>query len=157
MNREGTTLVIVDMQPDLPAAQCEWLLSAVYQEIMNARGEDWGIVMLEHMHSSPPRFLGETPQWLVTAAAGNNPRFAMKAKARYDGSDRIEEATTAGDLPTARFRVCGVNFHGCIQATVNGLAERYPDSIIELVGHACNDANGINWDKFQLAPNVRVI
>lgn len=85
MTRQGTTLVLVDMQPGLPASNEEWLKGAVYQEIMTARSEDWGIVILEYMHHSPPRFMGETYQYLVSAAAGNCDVFAMRAKATLDG------------------------------------------------------------------------
>ena len=157
MTREGTTLVIVDMQPDLPASNEEWLKGAVYQEIMMARGEDSGIVILEYMHPNPPRHLGDTYQYLVSAAAGNCDVFAMRVKATLDGSERVADAVADKLMPTSRFRVCGVNVHGCIQETVLGLAERYPNSIIEVVGYACNDINGINWDRFKLPSNVQVV
>lgn len=157
MTREGTTLVIVDMQPGLPASHEDWLKGAVYQEIMTARGEDWGIVILEYMHHSPPRSLGDTYQYLVSAAAGNCEVFAMRVKATLDGSERVADAVAEKNMPTGRFRVCGVNVHGCVQQTVLGLAERYPDSIIEVVGHACNDQNGINWHRFKLPGNAQVV
>jgi hypothetical protein len=157
MIRQGTTLVIVDMQPDLPATHDDWLQGAVYQEIMTARAEGYGIVILEYMHPNPPRLLGETYQWLVSAAAGNSELFAMRCKATLDGSERVDDACTDTELPTERFRICGVNVHGCIQATVNGLAERFPDSIIEVAGSACNDTNGINWNNFKLLPNVQIV
>lgn len=157
MTRQGTTLVLVDMQPGLPASNEEWLKGAVYQEIMTARSEDWGIVILEYMHHSPPRFMGETYQYLVSAAAGNCDVFAMRAKATLDGSERVADAVAEKNMPTGRFRVCGVNVHGCIQETVLGLAARYPDSLIEVVGHACNDGNGINWNRFKLPENAQVV
>lgn len=157
MTREGTTLVIVDMQPGLPASNEDWLKGAVYQEIMTARAEDWGIVILEYIHHSPPRFMGDTYQYLVSAAAGNCDMFAMRAKGTLDGSERVVHAVAEKLMPTARFRVCGVNVHACIQETVLGLCERYPNSIIEVVGHACNDANGINWDRFKLPSNAQVV
>lgn len=157
MTREGTTLVIVDMQPGLPASNEEWLKGAVYQEIMAARAEESGIVILEYIHHSPPQFMGETYQYLVSAAAGNSDVFAMRAKATLDGSDRVVDAVADKLMPTERFRVCGVNVHGCIQATVLGLCERYPNSIIEVVGHACNDVNGINWARFKLPSNAQVV
>ncbi len=157
MIREGTTLVIVDMQPELPASKEEWLRSAVHDEIMTARSENWGIVILEYMDVNPPRTFGDTYQNLVSAAAGNYDQFAMRAKMVLDGSERVEDACEAKQLPTQRFRVCGVNTHACIQRTVDGLAERFPDSIIEVVGHACNDYNGNNWANFKLLSNVQVV
>jgi len=157
MTREGTTLVIVDMQPGLPASNEDWLKGAVHQEIMTARSEDYGIVILEYMHHSPPRSLGDTYQYLVSAAAGNCDVFAMRVKATLDGSERVVDAVAEKLMPTQRFRVCGVNVHGCIQATVLGLAARYPNSIIEVVGYACNDINGINWGRFELPSNAQVV
>lgn len=157
MTREGTTLVIVGMQPGLPASNEDWLKGAVYDEIMTARGEDWGIVILEAMMTNPPCFLGETYQYLVSAAAGNSDIFAMRAQASLDGSDRVEDAVADKLLPTKRFRICGANVHGAVQATVLGLAELYPHSSIEVVGYAANDVNGINWGTFKLPSNAQVV
>jgi len=149
------TLVVVDMQPDLPASQALWLRQAVRKLIERARADDMAVVVLEYMTYIPLRFYGSTYEELMSAARGM-PFFTGRAKAEIDGSSRVAHALTAMDLTSSRFLVCGVNTHACIEATAVGLTNLFPQSVVEVFANACNDFRGNNWSSFARRANLIV-
>lgn len=149
-------LVIVDMQPDLPASRPDWLRQAVLGLIERARADNMAIVVLEYLTRVPLRFYGDTYGELIDAARGLT-HFTMRAKADPDGSARVADALKSMDLACERFIVCGINTHACIEATAVGLTKRFPTSRIEVVATACNDFRGNDWSKFARVANLTVV
>jgi nicotinamidase-related amidase len=149
------TLVVVDMQPDLPASQAIWLRQAVRKLIEQARANNMAVVVLEYLTYVPLRCYGSTYEELMAAARGM-PYFTGRAKAELDGSSRVAHALTAMDLTCPRFLVCGVNTHACIEATAVGLAELFPESVVEVFAQACNDFRGNDWSSFAQRANLTV-
>ena len=150
------TLVIVDMQKELPASRPEWLRQAVRDLIDRARAENMAVVALEYFSYDPPRFFGNTYEELISAARGMQ-HFAMRAKADMDGSARVADALQSMALFCDKFIVCGINTHACVQATAVGLCRLFPDSMIEVAASACNDYRGNDWSNFATAANLRVL
>jgi nicotinamidase-related amidase len=150
------TLVIVDMQPDLPASRPDWLRQAVRNLIDRALADNMAVVVLEYLTYEPLRFYGDTYEELIAAARGLA-HFAMRAKSDLDGSARVADALKSMGLDCARFLVCGINTHACVEATAVGLTTRYPASRIEVVASACNDWCGNDWSKFAQRANLTVV
>jgi nicotinamidase-related amidase len=149
------TLVIVDMQPGLPASHPDWLRQAVLSLIERARAGNMAIVVLEYLTYVPLRLYGDTYEELIAAARGLS-HFAMRAKAELDGSARVADALKSMNLTSERFTICGINTHACIEATAVGLAKLFPASQVEVAASACNDFRGNDWSKFAQAANLIV-
>lgn len=158
MIRTRTTHVVVDVQSGFEATKPAWLKLAVLREILLARVLGNPIVMLEFFAISPPKTFGNTYDELVCAAAANNSgNFTMRAKALEDGSERVQDACLKMGFPTNRFRICGVNTHACVRATVEGLSRTFPGCFIEVVTDACNDYRGNNWSIFPVVANACLV
>ena len=152
------TLVVVDVQTEFEATWPQWLKSGVMREVEEARFRGDAIIMLEFFSVNPPKTFGPTyPDLVAVAAAGNQAGFTMRAKALEDGSERVLDACTKMGFPTNLFRICGVNTHACILATVVGLARTFPACLIEVATYACNDYRGNNWSAFPRLPNVLLL
>ncbi|MBS1994196.1 MAG: isochorismatase family protein [Cyanobacteria bacterium SZAS LIN-3] len=149
------TLVVVDMQPDLPASREPWLRQAVRKLIEKARADNMAVVVLEYLTYEPLRTYGSTYEELMAAARGM-PHFSGRAKADIDGSARVADALQAMDITSQRFLVCGVNTHACIEATAVGLTNLFPQSVVEVYANACNDFRGNDWSKFARKANLTV-
>jgi nicotinamidase-related amidase len=150
------TLVVVDMQPLLPAANHLWLRQAILGLIEKAKAQNMAIVMLEYLSETPLCYYGETYEELVAAARGAQ-HFAMRAKADLDGSARVAVALQSMDLVSRHFVVCGINTHACVEATAVGLTKLFPDAIVEVAADACNDYRGNDWSRFASRPNLTVV
>ncbi len=150
------TLVIVDMQPLLPAANPIWLRRKIVGLIEQAKAENLAIVMLEYLSETPLCYFGQTYEELVAAARGAR-YFAMRAKADLDGSKRVAFALQSMDLVSRSFLVCGINTHACVEATAVGLAKLFPDALVEVAADACNDYRGNDWSQFASRPNLTVV
>ncbi|MBU6455043.1 MAG: isochorismatase family protein [Cyanobacteria bacterium REEB67] len=149
------SLVIVDMQPELPASRPAWLRQAVLEQIVRARASNMAIIVLEYLSREPLRFYGETYNELIAAARGHS-HFTMRAKATPDGSEAVAAACQAMALEDQDFVVCGINTHACVEATVTGLLKLFPASRIEVVADACNDYRGNDWSQFPQQENLTI-
>lgn len=149
MRTQDTTLVIVDMQPSF--ASSALVLPDVMDEVKLALQNDWAIVILEFYNQGPtyPCILELVKQ---------SRRHAVETKFKNGGEREIKIACRKLDLPTARFRVCGVNTHACVNDTVIGIAKTYAQSVIFVVQNACaHTLRQNNWRKFFRFKSFRVV
>ena len=144
-----TTLVIVDMQPSFDASAL--VLPDVMDEVKLALQNDWAIVILE--------FYNQGPTYpCILELAKQSRRHTVETKFKNGGEREIRVACQRLNLPTARFRVCGVNTHACVSATVNGIAKTYAQSMVVVVQNACaHTLRQNNWRKFFRFKSFRVV
>lgn len=152
------TLVVVDMQPDFPASNDPKTLSAVEREVRKAIKRGFGVVVLEVPYFSPldEEGLKPTHRSILKLLDGYS-RYRVTQKRWSDGSCQVVRMCEDYKFANKRFRVCGVNTDACVLETVLGLAQRLPESKIKVIKDACNTAFNQNcWDKFLVAPNVKL-
>lgn len=138
-----TTLVIVDMQERLRAANHKPTLVAVKKLLNLAMKCGWGIVFLE-IKNQYEEYGPTIPELLHITR--NHPRRFRLVKDEKDGSLQVAQAVEEGNLETGRFVLAGVNLDACVVFTANGLARLYTDSRIEVVCQACHSENPAMWD-----------
>lgn len=141
------TLVIVDMQPQFLASTKKDTLAAVEREIRFAMEKKAAIIILEYRNWGPTN-----PT--ITDLTDSYQRCAVSEKALDDGSREILNTCKEQGFSNRRFRVCGVNTHACVEATVSGLAKAASRSRIEVVKETCNDSEGNDWRDFPKRRNI---
>lgn len=124
------TRIVIDVQPHFCAANYPDLVVGVTLELMKAMKEKAHILIVEYTNC------GSTHNALLKLLRGY-PRYQRIKKSADDGSNQVVEALAKFKYPSKHLRVCGVNTDCCVQATVNGLLAKLPDTKIELVKSAC--------------------
>ena len=146
------TLVIVDMQPGFPASNQVTTIRACEQLILESVRLGYPIVVLEF---EPTSMLGTTHGQLMRKLEGGRyNKYVVETKRADNGAPEVLRACQSRGFATRTFRVCGVNTHACVQATVTGLASAEPSAIIQVIQEACNDGGGSLWSAFQRLDNV---
>lgn len=147
------TLVIVDMQTWFKGARDEQTIDACMRQIGRAIRAQCPIIVLE---LKPISQCGTTDRRLL-AMLKNYIKHTVVLKDKNDGSAEVLAACQRHHFGTRSFRICGVNTHACVQATVSGLASKCCYSQLEVVREACNDCMGNQWERFDCAPNVVLV
>jgi len=146
---DDTTLVIVDMQEAFVASAL--VLPEVMREIDTALQNDWAIIILEYYNQGP------TYDGVLTRAKQSR-RFALETKFKNGGGREVRIACQRLNIPTARFRVCGVNTHACVHSTVTDITRIFAHSVVLVVQNACAHAlRQNNWRKFFRFKSFRVV
>jgi nicotinamidase-related amidase len=156
---EHYTLVVVDMQPDFPAATDVRTIAAVARQVKLARENHCAVVFLEVSYLS--RFDMEefkpTHRELINLVRGYD-RYSIAEKLYSDGSWAVQDSCKRRDFAVHHLRVCGVNTDVCVQQTVSGLAKSLPNSQIDVVQDACNTSTpDLDWNKFTSLSNVNLL
>lgn len=147
--KQDTTLVIVDMQTSFAASAR--VLYEVMREIEIALQNDWAIVILEYYNQGPTYDC-------IIARAKQSRRFSVETKFTDGGGREVFAACRRLNLPTRRFRVCGVNTHACVNQTVRNLSRIFKHSVILVVQKACaHNLRQNNWPKFFRFQSFRVV
>ena len=124
-----TSLVIVDMQQNFPAANEPSAILGAAKEIERAKKRKAGIVFLEFQNLDPTH---EVYRKLLK----DYPYLVRTRKSEMDGSEQVLRALRRKKFDVDRIRVCGVNSCHCVRATVDGLLLR-SDAKIEVSTKAC--------------------
>lgn len=137
---EAYTLVVVDMQSKYPAANDPAVIGAVEQEILDAIRLKMPIIFLEYLSWRRGVTLRDMPPTheRLTDHVKFYPHVELGEKWRDDGSDKVLNICNERRFVQTRFRIVGVNTDVCVRATVEGLNEAMPKSIIEVIVSACN-------------------
>jgi len=151
------TLVIIDMQPEFAAAECVDTQDAIVCEIMRARSRCQKVLIVNYNDG------GQHVESIQEALIGYEKLTYQVDKYDDDGSRQIMDMVDMFDL-ARRFRICGVNYDACVQATVAGYESKWmnegsgtrgminnpfnvPPSDITIVEDACNAPDDGTWDK----------
>lgn len=144
-----TTLVIIDMQEDFPASNR--VLKDVLREVEIALLNGWAIVVLEYHNQGPTH-----PE--IMRSVKQSSRHAVETKYKDDGGREVHNACKKYGFPTGRLRVCGVNTHACVNATVWSLCRFFRRSLILIVRKACAHGDRKNnWQRFFFFKSYRVV
>jgi nicotinamidase-related amidase len=127
-----STLVIVDMQGDFPAAHWPNVIEETQHQIRLAKLRRDGIILVRYVDS------GSVMEPLLNAI-GDYPWKVTAFKKKNDGSREVMRAIQRNRFDSTRIRVCGVNTGFCVLATIKGLLE-WEDLIVEVVKSGCGDA-----------------
>lgn len=146
---QDTTLVVVDMQEEFAASAL--VLLEVMHEVDLALQNDWAIVILEYCSRSPTYDC-------ILARARQSRRFSVQTKFTDGGGREVLAACRKLNLPTNRFRVCGVNTHACVSQTVRNISRIFTHSMILVAQKACaHNSIQNNWPKFFRFKSLRVV
>lgn len=148
--KSAYVLVVVDMQCGFRASLTESTLAAVATEINEARSNGQAIVILEYAKYPA------THESLLNLVQGYE-KCVVETKFDDDGSLQIIEACLFNGFSAARFRLCGVNTHACVQSTALGLADRLDESTVQVVKTACNDDYPQPWTSFAKRANLQLV
>lgn len=144
-------LVVVDMQAGFRASLREATIIAIESEIRRAIENKLPIVVLEYAKYPA------THERLLQPLEGYD-KFVIETKRDDDGSTEVIEACLFNGFSGEAFRVCGVNAHGCVKATVLGLTDKLDESKIDVVKAACNDDDKPgNWSGFPRRKNIHLV
>lgn len=144
-----TTLVIIDMQENFPASNR--VLKEVLREVEIALLNSWAIVVLEYHNQ------GQTHAEIMSLVKTSS-RHAVKTKYKDDGAREVHDACKKRGFPTDRLRVCGVNTHACVNATVWSMCRFFKRSFILIVRKACAHGDRKNnWHRFFFFKSYRVV
>jgi nicotinamidase-related amidase len=145
------TLIVIDVQPlEFKAARHPDLQRGVASLVRKAIARNWDIVVVEYKGA------GSTiPE--VTEQLRDYDRTDTVIKNTDGGGEEVWLAMAHNSFAGERIFVCGTNTHGCVQDTVDELAELLDESDIAVVKSGCNDGGGNFWNTFDCAKNVRVV
>lgn len=147
-------LVIIDMQPGFPAAQDALTQWFVRQEIECHIEQNLPVLLVEFDSHE----MGESFESIRTLVESYKHGHII-SKSRSDGSAEILAACSRLQLPSAVFRICGVNSDACVLKTVQGLLSASACRIT-IPQDACNSVNGKEipvWSSdFPALPRVTV-
>ena len=130
----ATTLCIIDMQPYFRSSQEDFVIDGVIREVSLAKRRKAGIVVVEYSGC------GKTDR-RIKKAIGRYHKVVWIKKGGDDGSRLILKAIgKKWSYSKKRIRLCGVNTGWCVFDTAVGLANRLPESTIQMAEAACNDA-----------------
>lgn len=135
-------LVVVDMQESFYPARNRRTIKNVKREMMNARKRREPIVVLE--------CLGCGPTLRCIKELAKRVKAVFVTKSGQDGSHRVF-CSFEKQPPPKRIRVCGVLTDQCVASTARGLALRYKQSKIVVVGDACN-SDGPTCESIEALP-----
>lgn len=124
------TLIVVDMQAQFSPVHDQRLLYHVKYQIGLAKRRNAYIFFLEFIG------YGKTVLPIVRSVMTYKRILVIKKNAR-DGSTLIAPHIDKLGIDPGRFRVCGLYTDQCVKATVNGLAQRFPEAIITIPAFAC--------------------
>mgnify|MGYP000529387737 CR=1 FL=1 len=148
-SEQDTTLVIVDMQQEFAASAL--VLHHVMSEIDLALQNDWAVIILEYYNHS-------RTYDCILARAKKSRRFSVETKFTDGGGREVFAACRKLNLPTQRFRVCGVNTHACVSQTVRNISRIFTHSMVLVVQKACaHNLRQNNWPKFFRFKSFRVV
>jgi nicotinamidase-related amidase len=165
-------LVVVDMQPLFPAANCPTTIAAVEAEIKAARDRQEPIVVLEMAVPSLHHQFHPTHKCLldVLDEPGEKALWVRTLKFTMDGSNEVLTAYSGFgftevpapfrriDFSKEHFRVVGVNTSESVYKTAVGIARSRPGARVEVLAHAVNDSSIDPWDKYEMiASMVQVV
>lgn len=143
------TLLVIDMQSGFPAS---WnVLDEVIHEMEIASGEGASCIIMEYENC------GSTLAGIKLAAQKHKLNCRNAKKNSSCGAKEVALTCKGNGFGTRVFRVVGVNLHGCVEATVLGLIELFPSSTIEVVMDGCSDNYGVDWTRFPVHPNIKLI
>ena len=117
------TLVVVDMQPQFPAARIKKCVDNVLAEIEVAKSAGAGIVVLELNGYGPTNKR-------IAKAVRSYERGYFKTKYLNDGHDEVLRVCDIHDL-TRNFRVVGINWSFCVAETAISLRHYGPVTVIK--------------------------
>lgn len=129
------TLVIIDVQQGYSAAKDPVLLHNLELEIKKAR-ECNAAILIVNMH--PHEGVGKSIAKIWNAAY-EHIYFAAVTKMDTTGAYEIIKASEKYRfINKNNFKIGGVYTDVCVADTINELADKLPDSTIEVLGHCCN-------------------
>jgi nicotinamidase-related amidase len=142
-NLEDTPLYIVDMQPGFSASNS--IIEETLKEIELAKkNNDWIIFVELTPKSSKP-----THKKLTRFARKNGyQKVKVITKPNSDGSEEFIGAAKGLNLNYKKVKVCGVNRHACVLATVKGLDEKLPEAMKIEVAWAATAPGGVDEPKY---------
>ncbi len=123
------TLVVVDMQTQFRASRKRKTINACKEAIVQAINDEAIIVFLEFLGC------GRTMKSLFDLTDTYENVFFV----RKEGCDGSAEIKILNDvLHVEHFKVVGVNTDMCVEETVFGINEVYPEAVIEIIEQGCN-------------------
>lgn len=123
------SLVIIDMQPIFPASGAKNIQSPILREIRLAKKHNYPIVVVEY------RFLKNYSRTRKYITKELGKKFILVEKDRDDGSGALAPVLK-GITKSKNVRLVGVNTHGCVKDTAEGL--QWHGYNVKVVGDACN-------------------
>lgn len=125
------TLVVIDCQRQFVAARKKSIVQNCKSLIALAMQDSANIIFLEYVG------FGKTNNTLTKLIDSYTGAHFIR-KTECSGSDNIFDVRNAFCLQTQHFKICGVNTDQCVQFTVIGLSDLFPDSVIEVISDACS-------------------
>jgi hypothetical protein len=137
------TLVIIDVQEGYTAAENENLLANLLKQIIQAKKDEAAILVVT-MRNMSGRIIN-----CIWQSVCDYKYYAEISKYDTDGSAMIVHAFRKYPfLNKNKFKVGGVYSNICVSHSVKGLAERLPDSEIEVLTKCCYT----DWEDSTTAP-----
>lgn len=124
-------LVIVDMQPMFPAAQCNGLVDAVKREVLRAISENRPVIVLEYVGWGP------SYDCIMELLEGYD-RWVRRVKRTWSGAAEVLDECQSHGWDSSNHRVCGVETFACVAQTCEDLAAA--DRKVVVVTDGCNDS-----------------
>ena len=132
------TLVIIDMQPDFEAANYDWLVENIVEDVELAKRHGANILVVEYCNHC------ETHEKIVEAIGDYLNAYTIE-KWDDDGSEEIIDAIEDYEL-FPKLHICGVNYSACVERTIRGLLMNdYPPDQIYVIFENC--ANPEDWEE----------
>jgi len=152
------TLVVVDMQAHLMAANDEATIGEIEQLIEQAKHENALVVFLWTTYYSPnddsplPR-----PHKRLLDLVSGYPHVKLIDKLRSDGSCLVHHYCSQQGCSNNQFVICGVHTDVCVLETALGLARSNPAATVTVHRAACNSSSKKDcWSDFGVEPNIVV-
>lgn len=152
------TLVIIDMQPEAPAARDEQVMAAVHAEIDIAKENQWPIciVQVPCLDFYIRKIALKPTHESIMQKLKDYPHYTVVDKDTTDGGYVLIAACKDKGYNTSHFRVCGVLTEACVFETVRTLSHRF-NATVEVVKAACNSQDGCDKHWLLYAPLTSVI
>jgi hypothetical protein len=144
------TLVVVQMQGHLPAANHPETIAAVQQMIERAKHDSAAILFTWFPYYSPlDEVACPRPQQQLLQFIDGYEKGKLLEHFGSDGSWSVRHCCLQEGWSTDLFRICGVNTDASVLETTLGLAS--DDSVVEVWCHACNTTTETKgfWSKFR--------
>ena len=132
------TLVVIDMQTDFEAANYDWLVDNIVEDIKLAKRRRANILVVEYCDC------GDTHERIVEAIGDYLHAYTIE-KWDDDGSEEIMDAIEDYKL-FPELHICGINYSACVERTIRGLLmNEYPPNDIYVIVESCT--NPADWDE----------
>ena len=140
------TLVIIDMQPDFEAANYDWLVERIVEDVEQAKENRANILVVEYND------YGDTHEKIMEAIGDYLNAYTIE-KWDDDGSEEIMDAIEDYKL-FPELHICGINYSACVERTIRGLLmSEYPPNDIYVIVESCT--NPEDWEEVLPSASLR--